>query len=102
VLGIGQSVRVDDLLRQIDEVAVLLSLPLGDGDRADGWTEQSQAAVLEGVARLKSELASGRFSDEADYASRHLVRVLDHWGISTGRIYDRLNTLQLGLIDGRP
>jgi hypothetical protein len=90
------------VLGQIDEIATVLATPLDDAERADGWTERSQSAVLAGLSRLKIELESGRFGDEADYTSHHLVRVVDHWGVSQGHLLERLAELRTALIAMRP
>ncbi len=90
------------LVADIEAIEQALSGPLENVERADGWTDRSRAAVLDALIRLRRELASGQFGEEADYASRHLVRVLDHLGIARGKVSERIGRLQVALIERRP
>jgi hypothetical protein len=49
-------------------------------DRADGWSERTRTASINAMARVTADLAA-EWGEHADYASHHLVRALDHWGV---------------------
>ena len=88
-----------------DAVASALSAlraPLSAADVADGWT--AQAGLADGLERVLTDLESG-WGPDADYASHHLVRIMDHWGIaafSTGPLATLIDRAQLALTASRP
>jgi len=74
--------------------------PLGPEDVAAGWTENARAGVVAAMQRVESDLRAG-WGGDAEYASHHLVRVLDHWGIaafSEGRLLRLAAAAQTALI----
>ena len=90
-----------------DAVASALSAlraRLSAADIADGWTEKAQAGLADGLERVLTDLKFG-WGPDADYASHHLVRIMDHWGIaafSTGPMATLIDRAQLALIAARP
>jgi hypothetical protein len=93
-----------DDVRAVEEFAAILESPLGDGDRTDGWTEDARVASVVATRRVLDDLNKG-WGEHADYASHHLVRALDYWGVSagsTGTLARAATAAQEALIRLRP
>ena len=74
--------------------------PFNEQDLSDGWSEPARDASLAAMAKVTSDLAAG-WGEQAEYASRHLVRALDHWGVlafSHGRLGNLAEQAQEALI----
>jgi hypothetical protein len=75
--------EVEDM-EAVKRFAVALDAPLSDEDRRGGWTDEARLASLEPTRKALADLGAG-WGEMADYASRHLMRALDHWGIDGHR-----------------
>jgi hypothetical protein len=98
--------RDDSAVDETDDLAAVaafeaaLSEPFTDQDLADGWSEQARDASITAMSKVTADLAAG-WGDQADYASHHLVRALDHWGVlafSHGRLHNLAEQAQEALI----
>lgn len=73
-----------DDIEAVRRFAVALDAPLSDEDRTGGWTDEARLASLEPTRKVLADLGAG-WGEMADYASRHLMRALDHWGVDGHR-----------------
>jgi hypothetical protein len=88
----------------VRDFAAGLAEPLQAEDRADGRTEEARSASLDAMDKVLADLDSG-WGEHADYASHHLVRTLDHWGVSAwsaGPLAEAAAQAQQALIRLRP
>jgi hypothetical protein len=94
----------DDDRAKVETFALELEQPLASNDVVDGWTGEARLASLEAARRVLADLDRG-WGEEANHASRHLVRVLDRWGIgarSEARLARSAAAAQSALIRMRP
>lgn len=88
----------------VEEFWGALHQTLPPEELADGWTEPSRAASSDAMGRVRADLRSG-WGDQADYASHHLVRSHDYWGVNIhgeGRLITLATAAQEALIRLRP
>lgn len=102
--GFSARQRVATRRHAVEEFAAALDGPLDATDVADGWSEEARVACAVAIGRVLADLDNG-WGEDADYASHHLVRALDHWGIgawSTGHLARSAEAAQAALIRLRP
>ncbi len=80
----------------IEAFGLALEWPLGEADIADGWTE-ARLSSADAIRRVLVDLDNG-WGDQAENASHHLVRALDFWGVSSGRLFQAAAGTQVALI----
>lgn len=99
-----RAVPETDARRTVENFAVAVEEPLDATDLVDGWSEEARIASVAAMRRVLADLDRG-WGEDADYASHHLVRALDHWGIgalSEGRLARSAEAAQAALIRLRP
>lgn len=71
------------LLNELDGLIATLEMPLSPEELANGWTTQSQAAIL---SLLQNVRDSVRQDDALPELS--IGRGLDHWGVECGPVFE--------------
>ncbi|HEY5955940.1 MAG TPA: hypothetical protein VIV60_05280 [Polyangiaceae bacterium] len=81
-----------DVLERIDLMLGALSEDLSPVDRSFGWTEASRNAMHAFFAEMRADVLAGKdVAKIPQYVS--VVRGLDHWGISGGRLFEASATI---------
>jgi hypothetical protein len=75
----------DTLIHELSELNVVLSAPLSESERANGWTLESQQATLQLLGEIMTALRENR--DLPAHLS--LGRGLDHWGVEGGPLFEK-------------
>ena len=81
----------------VEAFGLALESPLGAADIAGGWTEDARLSSADTIRRVIVDLDDG-WGDHAENASHHLVRALDYWGVSRGRLAQAAAEAQVALI----
>ncbi|WP_073948264.1 hypothetical protein [Streptomyces kebangsaanensis] len=88
------------VLTVLDEAVAVLKAPLGEEDRAQGWTDDLRREVQEEISRDRSELRRHGMG-----LVRYLRPRLDEWmeyeGVRPGRLRDLVSDVQRRLVDAR-
>ncbi|MEU3629971.1 hypothetical protein [Streptomyces fradiae] len=89
-----------DLLAVLDEAVAVLKAPLGDDDRAQGWTDDLRREVQEEISINRSVLRR-----HGTGMVRHLRPRFDEWmgreGVRAGRLRDLVGDVQRSLTEAR-
>jgi hypothetical protein len=84
--------NAENLLARIDVMVAELSKPVSAGDRRDGWTDASRDVMHAFFQQMRADVVAGRdVSKVPHYVG--VVRGLDHWGISGGRLFEEAAAL---------
>ncbi len=74
----------ETLLQEIDSMIQALSSPLPTSEIKEGWTPESQAAMLQFFQDLKAKILK---EETLPYLS--ISRGMDFWGITGGKLIDK-------------
>src|SRR5262245_17046176 len=75
------------LSRRIDRLLQRLSSGLTPSDAANGWSEQSRAAMIEVLEKLRDRLAAPQALSNEE-KQLNLPRGMDFWGITGGDLLE--------------
>ncbi|MFF9074961.1 hypothetical protein ACF1BP_21575 [Streptomyces sp. NPDC014735] len=88
------------LLAVLDEAVATFKAPLGEDDRAQGWTDDLRREVQAEISINRSVLRRHGLS-----MARHLRPRLDEWmeheGVRPGRLRDLVGDVQRSLVEAR-
>jgi hypothetical protein len=90
-----------DLLAVLDEAVATLKAPLGEEDRAQGWTDDLRREVQEEISIRRSVLRRHGVG-----MARYLRPCFDEWmereGVRPGRLRDLVGAVHRSLLEARP
>lgn len=73
------------LLAELGELIAVLEQPLSSLELTNGWTSQSQSAILSLLRNLREAIRFDRTLPELN-----IGRGLDHWGIEGGPLIEKI------------
>ncbi len=76
------------LLNELDGLIATLEVPLSSEELANGWTAQSQAAILSLLQNIRDSVRQDDVLPELS-----IGRGLDHWGIEGGPVFETACTV---------
>lgn len=74
----------NQLLNELDDLIAKLEQPLPPAELANGWTPQSQAAILSLLRNVRENVRQDGALPELS-----IGRGLDHWGVEGGPMFEK-------------
>lgn len=84
--------NADDLMSCIDAMIAMLSSDLSNDDRRCGWTESSRKAIRIFFEQMRIDVMKGESIVKMPQYTG-IVRGLDHWGVTRGRLFEKAATI---------
>ncbi len=80
------------LLELVQRISEEMASPLRPEELEHGWTEESRQAMMVFFERLREDVEGGvRLCQRLEYST--ILRGLDHWGITEGRMHERASQI---------
>jgi hypothetical protein len=80
--------KIAIILKEIDDILLILEKPLTNTEKKNGWTKESKKGLTGFFKNLKNQISEKNEITEAAKKTS-IIRGFDSWGINKGEIFNK-------------